>query len=119
MRYNIILLLISLVFVASCKKDSSPTTESLKANAEIIAFRAEKCGCCWGWVIRMGTDTIKGALGVSGATLNSTPAVTATLPFRIEGLWSDYAPAGTPGTDNTSNYNLVVVSANTQQQTGI
>jgi hypothetical protein len=59
MRYNIVLLLISLAFVASCKKDSSPTMEILKANAEIIAFRADKCGCCWGWVIRMGTDTIK------------------------------------------------------------
>lgn len=69
--------------------------------------------------IVVGTDTIKGSLGVSGATLNSTPAVTATLPFHIEGLWSDYAPSGTPGTDNASNYNLVVVSANMAQLTGI
>jgi len=87
----------------------------IQANAAPITFASIGLNAD----IVVGTDTIKGALGVSGATLNSTPAVTATLPFRIEGLWSDYAPAGTPGTDNTSNYNLVVVSANTQQQTGI
>lgn len=87
----------------------------IQANAAPITFASIGLNAD----IVVGTDTIKGSLGVSGATLNSTPAVTATLPFRIEGLWSDYAPAGTPGTDNASNYNLVVVSANTQQQTGI
>lgn len=66
----------------------------------------------------MGTGAIVGALGMSNASL-STIATTATLPFRVEGMWSDFAPAGTPGTDNTSPYNLVVVRANIYQETGI
>jgi|WetSurMetagenome_2_1015567.scaffolds.fasta_scaffold98876_1 hypothetical protein len=59
MRYYMVLLSIISVLAPSCKKDSPSTSDTLKANAEIIAFRPEKCGCCWGWVIRMGTDTIK------------------------------------------------------------
>jgi hypothetical protein len=66
----------------------------------------------------MGSGSIVGALGMSAASL-STIVTTATLPFRIEGMWSDFAPAGTPGTDNTSPYNLVVVRANIYQETGI
>jgi hypothetical protein len=87
----------------------------VQANAAAIPFSAVGLNAD----LVVGTDTVKGSLGVSGATLNSTPGTTATLPFRIEGLWSDYAPATTPGTDNTSPYNLVVVSANTAQSTGI
>ena len=59
MKYQIVFLSMILAFGSSCKKGSSPLSDDLKANAEIIAFRAEKCGCCWGWVIRMGADTIK------------------------------------------------------------
>jgi hypothetical protein len=40
-------------------------------------------------------------------------ATTATLPFRIVGLLSDYTgPNGGNGTDNTSPYNRVIVTAN-------
>ena len=60
MRSQILLISVILAFASSCEKESSPTTSIRKANAEIIAFRAEKCGCCWGWVIRiMDVDTIK------------------------------------------------------------
>lgn len=82
MRYRIVSLSIILVFASSCKKDSSPTSDTLKANAEIIAFRPDKCGCCWGWVIRMGVDTIKAdslpnpdAIGYS---------IVTTIPVYIE-----------------------------------
>jgi hypothetical protein len=34
---------------------------SLKSNAEIISFNSLKCGCCWGWTIKIGNDTIKSA----------------------------------------------------------
>jgi hypothetical protein len=69
--------------------------------------------------IVLGTVSIKGgSLGISGATLG-VPTTTATLPFRVVGLWSDYAPAGSPGTDNTTPYNLAVVTPNTAQMTGI
>jgi hypothetical protein len=44
---------------------------------------------------------------------------TATLPFRIVGLWSDVAAPGAPGTDNTTPFNWVLVEANGAQETGI
>jgi hypothetical protein len=66
--------------------------------------------------------TIYGSWGKSGLTLDkSTINVTATLPFRIMGLWSQYQGrnmAGQPGTDNASNYNWVVVEFNAMQETG-
>ena len=31
----------------------------LKSNAKVIDFNADKCGCCWGWSIQIGNDTIK------------------------------------------------------------
>lgn len=69
--------------------------------------------------IVMGTGHILGgSLGLSGATLG-VPTTTATLPFRVVGLLSDYFPAGTPGTDNTTPYNIAVVTPNTAQMTGI
>ena len=33
--------------------------DELKSNAQIIDFNPEKCGCCWGWTIKIGNDTIK------------------------------------------------------------
>jgi hypothetical protein len=60
MRNQILWVSVIIACALSCEKDSSPTTSFQQANAEIIAFRAEKCGCCWGWVIRiMDADTIK------------------------------------------------------------
>lgn len=51
--------------------------------------------------------------GFSGASLDqSTTDTTNTLPFRIVGLLSDAAPPGASGTDNTSAYNRVLVTAN-------
>jgi hypothetical protein len=49
------------------------------------------------------------------ASLNTTPG----FPLRIEGLWSSYAPAGSPGTDDTTDYNIAVVSFNNAQLTGV
>lgn len=67
-----------------------------------------------------GAGSVKGAYGLSGYTLNSTTATAQpTYAFKVEGLLSDYFPAGTPGTDNLSNYNIVVVSANTAQVPGV
>lgn len=43
----------------------------------------------------------------------------AGLPFRIVGLWSQFAPAGSPGTDDASNYNWVVVEFNGANEAGI
>lgn len=54
MKTTIITLFIML-FLISCEKSES----SFKGNAEIIGFNSSKCGCCWGWIIKCGNDTIK------------------------------------------------------------
>lgn len=28
-------------------------------DGKIIGFDPKKCGCCWGWIITVGKDTIK------------------------------------------------------------
>lgn len=51
--------------------------------------------------------------GVSNLAVNSsTPAGTNTLPFRIVDLYSNYAPPGANGTDNTAAGVILVVAPN-------
>ncbi len=51
--------------------------------------------------------------GVSAVSLNAaTISSTQTLPWRIVDLYSNYAPPGVNGTDNTSAGNIVVVAPN-------
>ena len=33
--------------------------ENISTNARITGFISEKCYCCWGWVIQIGSETIK------------------------------------------------------------
>ena len=57
------LLIISLI--TSCEKDKN----LLNINAEIIDFNPDKCSCCWGWTIKIGTDTIKSDSEIIGETI--------------------------------------------------
>src|SRR6266436_6517934 len=61
--------------------------------------------------------------GISGMTLASTSfATTATLPWRLYDLYSNWAPPGVNGTDNTSAGNIVIVAPNNfdrNQLTGV
>lgn len=52
--------------------------------------------------------------GQSAATLASTVGSVAgsSYPFRIIDVYSNYAPPGVNGTDNSSAYNIVVVAPN-------
>lgn len=53
--------------------------------------------------------------GISGATLDySTLAATTTRPFRVIGPYSQFAPPGVNGTDDTASYNQAVVVFNFQ-----
>ena len=52
--------LLMIPFFISCEKSEN----SYKGNAEIIGFNSEKCGCCWGWIIKCGKDTIKSDDGI-------------------------------------------------------
>jgi hypothetical protein len=54
----------------------------------------------------------------SGMTVANTPGTTATLPLRLEALWSEVMPPNQPGTDNTTNYNIGIFSFNTAGNTG-
>ena len=40
-----------------CEKEND--LANITANAQIIDFVPEKCYCCWGWVIKIDSDTIK------------------------------------------------------------
>ena len=65
--------------------------------------------------------TVTGGFYRSAATIDTLANIgtTASLPFRIVGLWSDFAAPGSTGTDNTTAYNWVIVEANNAQATGI
>lgn len=67
--------------------------------------------------IDVGTVNSQGFSGmtVSQALLSTTP----TVPFRVVDLYSSIAPYGAPGTDDTSSYNIVLVSSNPDYETGI
>ena len=57
--------------------------------------------------------------GMSGCYLDQhVQGTTATLPFRIIDLWSNYTNGAGPGTA-ASAYNWIVVQANIYQETGI
>ena len=66
-----------------------------------------------GWASGTGS-TLTGisAYSVDQASIGTTSA----LPFRIVGLYSQYAPPGTPGTDDTAAYNQIIVSINSSDR---
>lgn len=52
--------------------------------------------------------------GISAATINSATGTVAgsSYPFRIVDVYSNFAPPGVNGTDNSSAYNVFVVAPN-------
>lgn len=67
--------------------------------------------------IQIGTGSTLS--GMSGAYLDQyLTGTTATVPFRIVDLWSNYTNGAGPGTA-ASAYNWLVVQANIYQETGI
>ncbi len=51
-----LIFLFSLVLL-SCERQIDLVNNT--TDAQIIGFVPEKCYCCWGWVIKVGTETIK------------------------------------------------------------
>jgi hypothetical protein len=81
----------------SCSKEKETGSETLKTvmyRAEVIAFHAEKCACCWGWDIRIGNDTIRTAdtkvEDVAGYTITDPVPVRVVLGAKDQGC-SDIA----------------------------
>lgn len=51
--------------------------------------------------------------GISAVTLASTQVTnSSSLPFKIVDLYSNFAPPGVNGVDNTTNFNVAVVAPN-------
>ena len=58
MKYLRLLTLLVLIFsVTNCEKKNEIVNST--TDAQIVAFVTEKCYCCWGWVIKVGEETIK------------------------------------------------------------
>jgi hypothetical protein len=56
-RFGLISLIIIIFSLANCEQEAG--LENKTTDAQVIEFDARKCGCCWGWVIKIGSDTIK------------------------------------------------------------
>ncbi len=83
----------------------------VQSNNTAITFA--DIGANIGWASGVGSTVT----GLSAYSVDqSTIGTTAALPFRIIGLLSQYAPPGTPGTDDTSAYNQVIVSINSSDR---
>jgi hypothetical protein len=58
MRYLKFIVLFIVVFsLTNCEKQTELVNKT--TDARIVGFVTEKCYCCWGWVIKVGTETIK------------------------------------------------------------
>lgn len=71
--------------------------------------------------IAYAAPTVYGGWSRSNVTIDMSTAAAANpgLPFRIVGLWSQYTPAGSPGADNDTDYNWVVVEFNGNNEAGL
>ena len=59
-KMNLLSLALAFVILFSltgCEKKDHLANTSTKA--QVIGFVTEKCFCCWGWVIKVGSETIK------------------------------------------------------------
>ena len=63
--------------------------------------------------------TSQGVFRRSGVTIDTTTNTTSSFPFRLENLYSAIAAPNENGTDDTTDYNILVISFNAQQATGV
>lgn len=90
----------------------------VQANGSAIPFSAI------GGNAEFTAGTGDASTGISGYALTTATAGSTlnTMPFRIVGLWSQFAPPGSPGTDDAYSFNWVVVALNNtdrKQLTGV
>lgn len=94
--------------------DATGDVEAYVINDPNTLFVAQAGGTAIGIAdiganIQLNVGTGNTSTGISGMYVE-TPAVTATLPFRIVGLVT--APPGANGTDLTTPYNQVILAPN-------
>ena len=54
---SLAIVLIIILSLTGCEKKDELVNKT--TDAQVIGFDTEKCFCCWGWVIKVGADTIK------------------------------------------------------------
>lgn len=95
---------------------STPMKFIVQSDGTAIAFGDIGLNC----QVNYAAPTSQGVFRRSGVTLDQgSIATTSTFPFKIEGLYSDIAASGENGTDNTTDYNIAIVSFNVYQAQGI
>lgn len=58
MKYLKFISLLGVIFaLTNCEEQTDLVNKT--TEAQIVGFVTEKCYCCWGWVIKVGTETIK------------------------------------------------------------
>ena len=70
--------LLLLFAITNCEKKDELANRTVEC--QIAGFVTEKCYCCWGWVIKIGDDTIKAD---SIPTLSPTRNIVFPLNARI------------------------------------
>lgn len=101
-------------YLVPCSPGSFPRFVVQTSNSSTTAVAVTIAAIGQNADVAMGTGST--VTGISGAYLDiNTFNTTATLPFRIIGLY----PGVGNGSDHTSAYNWVIVQANVAQTTGI
>lgn len=65
LKFNILLIILILTFIFSVGSskvyfaNSQKRIDNKKTHGTILRFDPSKCNGCWGWVIKIGQDTIK------------------------------------------------------------
>lgn len=94
-----------MLYTVQCSTNTTVTSSQINLNFGISS----------GTIGAANTTT-----GISGMTLASTSfSSTSTLPWRLMDLYSNWAPPGVNGTDNTSAGNIVVVAPNNFDRTNL
>lgn len=77
MRYlKFIVLFIAIISLTNCEKHAELVNKT--TDAQIVGFVTEKCYCCWGWVIQVGTETIK-----AEQIPNLNPSESTVFPMKV------------------------------------
>lgn len=91
--------------LASCIFFSCENEElSLKGDAEIIGFNAEKCMCCWGWIIKIGNDTIKSEDIIISNVIGIEPDYPVKVYIELGEISQKCSDAGYTNPENLNDY---------------
>ncbi len=77
MRYlRFVVLFIAIFSLTNCEEHADLLNTT--TDAQIVGFVTEKCYCCWGWVIKVGTETIK-----TEHIPELTPSENTVFPMKV------------------------------------